>query len=673
MAFRLQATGVFEIAHHQFLTEVMIERRLYDHSRATATLRWHEDSRYGERQTANIAASALNCPVSIQWIDNDLSESVDCFQGYVENVSSLRRATISSLVLECVTYSKRTDLVPRYRAFQACRLLDICQHIAKTEPLIKIANPGDLDFDIALSLQYGETDYAYLRRMLHAWGIPMAVAHNTGELLLGARGSQSKGRFPDADFGWASVAFSGCVDFFPKRENHGSGPANLACRQVDQLNGQLKTKANHYYPVPDSQLIRDRVSAVQSQVDTARYNLKWEGAVLPYSPGEVVRFENQDLIIRRVNIIGDRQETTAIQEFELQPFPLPYQPNRLVPQWTSRTLWAHVVDNEKDPLQQGRIQVKFELESLDPQSSSEKVWLHTLTPYGGGKSVSDGKAGEYNGFYSLPEVGERVLVQFLGDWDSEAVVIGTVREASVNPMYNARHTKRWRTPSGNEVTLTTKGSTDVIRIKCQDKVFLESRVEGDRAEVHITPGESDADCIHFQKGAGPSRLDIVCGGQINIHAEQKLHLEGQQVQIKASGGDVNIDGAPNVMINCAPIPMTPFQLTHFEEEKTSTRAKPRKLPAPTSGRAVSGTSETASTRMSGTSAAPGKKRTWVDIMLRDEHGVPIPNARYRLKLPDGTVIEGQLDAEGRARVHGVEPGSAQVSFPDHKANDWQNV
>jgi uncharacterized protein (DUF2345 family) len=175
--------------------------------------------------------------------------------------------------------------------------------------------------------------------------------------------------------------------------------------------------------------------------------------------------------------------------------------------------------------------------------------------------------------------------------------------------------------------------------------------------------------IHFQKGAGPPRLDILCGGQINVKATQKLHLEGQMVQIKASGGNVNIDGAPNVMINCVPIPMMPLTPSKFEEEKMSTSAKTRKMPTPATTTAASGGAGGADDA----DRKDEKKKTWIEIELKDDEGNPIAGERYRLKLPDGRIMEGRLNAEGRARVSGIEPGTAQVSFPDRDANDWRSV
>ncbi len=70
--------------------------------------------------------------------------------------------------------------------------------------------------------------------------------------------------------------------------------------------------------------------------------------------------------------------------------------------------------------------------------------------------------------------------------------------------------------------------------------------------------------------------------------------------------------------------------------------------------------------------SPGKQ-DWIEIELKDDQGNTIPNERYRIKLPDGSTQEGNLDANGRARVDGIDPGTAQVSFPDIDVNEWHTA
>lgn len=56
--------------------------------------------------------------------------------------------------------------------------------------------------------------------------------------------------------------------------------------------------------------------------------------------------------------------------------------------------------------------------------------------------------------------------------------------------------------------------------------------------------------------------------------------------------------------------------------------------------------------------------------LVDELDEPVPHQRYELTLPDGTMLEGRLDAEGFFRVHGVPVGICKLVYPDLDAREW---
>jgi hypothetical protein len=61
----------------------------------------------------------------------------------------------------------------------------------------------------------------------------------------------------------------------------------------------------------------------------------------------------------------------------------------------------------------------------------------------------------------------------------------------------------------------------------------------------------------------------------------------------------------------------------------------------------------------------------VMIELLDVEGNPVPGEPYRIKLPDGTVVNGKLDAQGKAHITGIEqPGSCQVCFYERDAAIW---
>lgn len=62
--------------------------------------------------------------------------------------------------------------------------------------------------------------------------------------------------------------------------------------------------------------------------------------------------------------------------------------------------------------------------------------------------------------------------------------------------------------------------------------------------------------------------------------------------------------------------------------------------------------------------AQAEPEHWIEIELLDDEGKPVANERWFVELPDGSQKSGRTDGQGRARVDGVDPGTAKVSFPD---------
>ena len=62
---------------------------------------------------------------------------------------------------------------------------------------------------------------------------------------------------------------------------------------------------------------------------------------------------------------------------------------------------------------------------------------------------------------------------------------------------------------------------------------------------------------------------------------------------------------------------------------------------------------------------------WIAFVLTDEQGNPVAGERYQVRLPNGTVREGQLDTQGQARLEGMVSGSYALSFPNLDAHDWE--
>lgn len=68
-----------------------------------------------------------------------------------------------------------------------------------------------------------------------------------------------------------------------------------------------------------------------------------------------------------------------------------------------------------------------------------------------------------------------------------------------------------------------------------------------------------------------------------------------------------------------------------------------------------------------------EKKSWIEIELIDEADQPVVGQRYEITLPDGRVAKGTLDAQGFARIDGIDPGTCQVSFPDLDKDAWEKA
>jgi len=65
------------------------------------------------------------------------------------------------------------------------------------------------------------------------------------------------------------------------------------------------------------------------------------------------------------------------------------------------------------------------------------------------------------------------------------------------------------------------------------------------------------------------------------------------------------------------------------------------------------------------------KTGWIEIVLEDEEGNPVPGVAYKIVLPDDKVATGTLDAKGFARVAGIKEGNCKVSFPKLDKSAWE--
>jgi hypothetical protein len=70
-------------------------------------------------------------------------------------------------------------------------------------------------------------------------------------------------------------------------------------------------------------------------------------------------------------------------------------------------------------------------------------------------------------------------------------------------------------------------------------------------------------------------------------------------------------------------------------------------------------------------AEPKKeKKDWIEIILVDAEGKPMPGVKYRITPPGGAPVEGRLNEHGQAGLYQIEPGNCKITFPDLDREAW---
>lgn len=65
------------------------------------------------------------------------------------------------------------------------------------------------------------------------------------------------------------------------------------------------------------------------------------------------------------------------------------------------------------------------------------------------------------------------------------------------------------------------------------------------------------------------------------------------------------------------------------------------------------------------------KTAWIEIILVDMEGKPVPGVKYRITPPGGSPVEGRLNEHGQAGLYSIEPGNCKITFPDLDKDAWE--
>ena len=65
------------------------------------------------------------------------------------------------------------------------------------------------------------------------------------------------------------------------------------------------------------------------------------------------------------------------------------------------------------------------------------------------------------------------------------------------------------------------------------------------------------------------------------------------------------------------------------------------------------------------------QKTWIEYVLVDDKGKPVPDVRYRMKSSDGTMFDGAFDKKGKARIETINHGNCKIWILDVDGQEWK--
>ncbi len=520
----------------QTMTDIRIERRLGDHVRLVVSGIVPE-----EKQERFMELESEAEPVEVIEKDKDGQRLRTLFHGQMTRITLKQVHGIHYVQLEAISHTIRLDARPVTRSFQ--------DHTLTYGQLLKQVLAGYTGADVidtvsgdtrlgALTLQYRETDWAFLKRMASRFGavlVPEAAADapkfwfgipegrpaTLDEVPYRSRKSfvGADGAFSDGDrltYGTSSVyeakailggplPGSGHVDDGIKYFwSDSSSSERLSAVSVDGFMGRaLPGGADLWHRQPGIQTGMRHNEAntpygMSYTVESARY----------FRPGDVLSFQGKELLVADIVSRMDRglflHTYTLVSEDEIRQKPI----------------WNHSVRGaslEGRVLEVERDQVRVHL-TIDAVQEREKAcWL----PYATGYSAEGN-----SGWYVMPEKGDMVQVQFPTLQESDGFAISSIRQSGKPvPELNNPNIKYWGTPHDKLVKLSAQ---ELLVSAKTDSVYISLDAKG--IQVH-----SD------------HALSIAAKRRLTIHAEDTLDITAHEaIYLQAGSSSMVIDGETDI-------------------------------------------------------------------------------------------------------------------------------
>ncbi len=425
---------------------------------------------------------------------------------------------LSTYFIKIVPDLWRTTLRRNYRIFQHMKIPDIVQKVLKEwqiEPVLKLS--GEYP-EHEYRVQYGETDFAFISRMLEEAGISYFFAHEPPKTKLvltdepTVPGPRPPLPFVDNPNQEAEKEFVTKVKLTQKVK-----PGRFTYRDFDfrknldyQLFQEARAKTELMYeqyhydpgsfwfepgsggdtPVADDKGVartieKEAKARVTRELDAARRTRRvvaYKTNVIDLSPGTnmmITPHPRGDISSKKLLVISSELQGTPDDEWtitgEAVYTDVPYRPDRKTMRARVQGVQSAVVvgppGEEIHVDEFGRIRVQFHWDREGTYTDNSSCWIR----------VSQGWAGAGYGLLNLPRVGQEVLVEFYEGDPDRPVVTGRVFSQTRQVLYKLPDNKTksgWKSETSpgaggfNELSFEDAKGREEIHIQAQ-KDFTE--------------------------------------------------------------------------------------------------------------------------------------------------------------------------------------------------------
>jgi type VI secretion system secreted protein VgrG len=398
------------------------------------------------------------------------------------------------------------------------------------------STPGTMEFMV----QYGETDYAFIRRLASSNGLFSFYDGKDFKAVKSSGGGEelvwreSLGGF-SLGLGTAQFEHAGqSFNYVQKKvidEDSSNSQSKVAYSQLSKTSPNAS--ANIYkgssttplqMPMHDNKSLGQSMEVARNSGLGRMIEASGESIVPTLRIGKCAKIKGMGQLdgeywIKRIRHIFD-ESGKYHNEFGATPLDLAFPDEVKVLPPVSHVQSAIVTDNN-DPEGIGRVKVK-----LAWSSDQDTAWARIAFP----------DAGKDRGWYSIPEVGDEVLVCFEAGDPRSPIVLGSLYNGIDKPPLaagshldnDAVATKLFKTKNGNEITFTDKDGDEKIVVTQKD---------GDNT---------------ITLSLNPKCITIESKGDITIKGD-KVMIEGSSVDLKASGnasfkadGNLKVEASGNL-------------------------------------------------------------------------------------------------------------------------------